>query len=97
MSQQTGRRLIARGRVQRVGFRAFVQEMARAFDINGWVRNNPDGSVEICAQGRDETLRSFIEQVEIGPSGARVDELDVREEDVEKWETGFRILRDTER
>lgn len=93
MQQLIGRRLIVRGRVQRVGFRAFVQEIARAFDISGWVRNNADGSVEIQAAGSRENLRAFVEQVEIGPSGARVDELEIGDVDTGEREEGFRIVR----
>lgn len=93
MQQLIGRRLIVRGRVQRVGFRAFVRDIAHAFDIGGWVRNNADGSVEIRAAGSRENMRSFVEQVEIGPSGARVDELEISDVDTGDREEGFRILR----
>lgn len=67
------RRYIVQGRVQGVGFRWFVSRIAGAFDITGHVSNRDDGTVEIVARGTPENIRSFKEQIEIGPSGARVD------------------------
>jgi acylphosphatase len=87
------RKYIVQGRVQGVGFRYFVWQMAEAFDIAGSVRNIPDGSVEIIATGTPENHRSFKEQVEIGPDGARVDRVTAEEMDVTRF-NGFRIDRD---
>lgn len=85
------RRLTVRGRVQGVGYRYFVSRIAEAFDIQGTVRNLFDGSVEIVASGSQENFRSFREQIEIGPSHARVDR--VIEEPMESARhEGFRIL-----
>ena len=61
-----------RGRVQGVGFRWFVRETARALDLRGWVRNRPDGNVELAAAGSDESLRQFADAVGRGPRGAVV-------------------------
>ena len=52
--------MIVSGRVQGVGFRAYVQDIALGMNINGWVRNLPDGSVEIEAEGPDEAVERFI-------------------------------------
>ena len=54
------RRFIVRGRVQGVGFRWFVEREAHILAIAGWVRNNPDGSVEILAMGSREQLAERI-------------------------------------
>lgn len=70
-------RLLVSGRVQGVGFRWFVREAARQHRLAGWVRNRPDGSVELEASGDDTGFRQFIEIIRRGPPGARVD--DVRE------------------
>lgn len=70
-------RLLVSGRVQGVGFRWFVREAARQHRLAGWVRNRPDGSVEMEASGDDTGFRQFIETIRQGPPGARVD--DVRE------------------
>jgi acylphosphatase len=85
-------RYIVRGRVQGVGFRYFVARIAEAFDITGMVRNMSDGSVEIVVTGSPENLRSFKEQIEIGPSGARVDRVIVEEIEQRKFER-FEVIR----
>lgn len=61
-----------RGRVQGVGFRWFVRERARALGLAGWVRNTPDGAVEVLAVGNDDALQKLRNQLLSGPSGARV-------------------------
>ncbi len=93
MENFVARKLRVEGRVQRVGFRAFVSEAARAFDIGGSVRNLPDGSVEIRAQGSRENMRSFIEQIEIGPAGSRVDKVTVDPDPDPPTVSGFGIVR----
>lgn len=69
------RRLVVSGRVQGVGFRWFVREAARRHRLAGWVRNNPDGSVEIEVSGDDGELESFTTAIRKGPPGAHVDEV----------------------
>ena len=69
-------RLLVRGRVQGVGFRWFVREAARAAGVAGWVRNNPDGSVEIVASGDAARLASLRDAVRRGPPGSQVARLD---------------------
>jgi acylphosphatase len=70
-------RLLVSGRVQGVGFRWFIREAARQHRLAGWVRNRPDGSVELEASGDDAAFHEFIKTIRHGPPGARVD--DVRE------------------
>lgn len=86
------RRYIVQGRVQGVGFRYFTREMADAFDITGTVRNVSDGDVEIVASGTPENLRSFKEQIELGPAGARVDRVKVEEMEEERFDR-FSVIR----
>lgn len=52
--------MIASGRVQGVGFRAYVQHVAQNISINGWVKNLTDGTVEIEAEGPDDVVERFI-------------------------------------
>lgn len=85
-------RYIVHGRVQGVGFRYFTARMAEAFDIRGTVRNLEDGSVEIVASGTSENLRSFKEQIGIGPAGARVDRIETEERPLERF-VDFRAVR----
>jgi len=61
------------GRVQNVGFRAFVGQQAELLDVQGWVRNIGRDQVEVRAEGREETLKAFLDVVKEGPSVARVD------------------------
>lgn len=73
------RRYLVCGRVQGVGFRWFVEREAHILQIAGWVRNNPDGSVEVLAQGTREQLAGLRSRLQEGPRAARVD--DVEESD----------------
>jgi acylphosphatase len=65
------------GRVQGVGFRWFVRELARSLDLAGWVRNEPDGAVVVVAGGAPDVLMQLETALRAGPSGARVDQVDV--------------------
>ena len=65
-----------RGRVQGVGFRYFVKRQAEGLQITGWVRNNPDGSVELQAKGTVLALEQLLQRLEAGPIGSRVDKVD---------------------
>jgi len=69
-------RLVIRGRVQGVGFRRFVYKQAQQFGVGGWVRNNPDGSVETEACGDISTIQLFIAAMHKGPFFSRVDEVE---------------------
>ena len=60
------------GVVQGVGFRWFVRERARRLGLAGWVRNLPDGSVEVAAAGDDGQIELLKEQLRRGPRGAEV-------------------------
>ncbi len=69
---------IARGRVQGVGYRYFVTDCAQKTGITGFVRNLPDGSVMIVAEGGDEILENFIHMARAeGDPLIRVEELEV--------------------
>ena len=67
-----------RGRVQGVGYRAWIEDRARASRLEGWVRNRRDGSVEALFAGPEEVVSAMIESCRRGPSSARVEA--VREE-----------------
>ena len=66
-------RFLVRGRVQGVGFRWFVEREAHILGIFGWVRNNPDASVEVLAMGTREQLAGLRSRLRQGPRAARVD------------------------
>ncbi len=67
------------GRVQGTFFRAFVRGKANGFHVTGYVRNMPDGSVEVFAEGERKVLDQLIAYLHIGPPAARVEKV------VEKW------------
>jgi acylphosphatase len=67
------RHVTARGRVQGVGYRAFVDHEARARGLEGWVRNRRDGSVEALFAGAEDVVAPMIAACRRGPSLARVD------------------------
>lgn len=66
-----------RGRVQGVWFRASTRREAEALGLRGWVRNEPDGSVSGVAQGEDAAVDALVAWLHRGPSGARVDAVEV--------------------
>ena len=65
------------GRVQGVGYRCFAERVAREHGICGWVRNRPDGSVEVMAIGKNPDLVVFLQSLKRGPVSCRVDVLQV--------------------
>ena len=68
----------AKGRVQGVGYRYFVTDCARETGVTGFVKNMPDGSVTIVAEGSDVALDQFVRMVQTHSDAAiRVDTLEV--------------------
>jgi acylphosphatase len=85
------RRYRVSGRVQGVGFRYFTQAAAAREGLHGWVRNAPDGSVEIAAEGDAEALDRFEHHVRHGPPGARVEQVEVEDTGATGHDTGFSV------
>jgi acylphosphatase len=73
------RHIIVRGRVQRVGYRAWTQQNALQRGLEGWVRNREDGSVEAMLCGRAEDVAAMIAACRIGPPNASVDNIAQRD------------------
>ena len=67
------------GRVQGVSFRWYAQEQARRLGVVGWVRNEPDGSVVLHAEGEDKAVDALVTWCHEGPGMARVRDVAVRE------------------
>jgi acylphosphatase len=78
------------GRVQGVSFRWYAQEQARALGVRGWVRNEPDGSVLLHAEGDGAAVDALVEWCRRGPSSARVSDVAVRD-DASSGATSFEI------
>ena len=89
------RRLTIRGRVQGVGFRESLIEVAREHGVAGWVRNRRDGSVEALLQGESEAVERAIMWCRDGPPAARVSGVEVAEEPASGMLDGF-VRRSTE-
>jgi acylphosphatase len=83
-------KVIARGRVQGVGFRWWARARAASLGVGGWVRNTPDGSVEAAFEGRREHVELLLRWCREGPSAAYVDQLEVEWQEPED-EHGFTI------
>ena len=79
------------GRVQGVGFRFFAGEAAAVEGLHGFVRNLPDGRVEIAAEGDAEALERFERHVRHGPPGARVERVETADSTPSGRNTGFSI------
>ncbi len=57
------KRALFEGRVQGVGFRYAVKQIAMGFDVVGWVKNLPEGSVELTLMGEEEEVEEFIQEI----------------------------------
>jgi acylphosphatase len=68
-------RAIVYGRVQGVFFRAFVSRQAEKIGLSGYVRNLPDGNVEVQAEGAKEDLEKLVAGLSAGPPAARVEKV----------------------
>jgi acylphosphatase len=71
------RHVVIHGRVQGVGFRAFVEDTAEHLALEGWVRNRRDGTVEAVFAGPEQAVTAAIEACRGGPRSARVTTVDV--------------------
>lgn len=85
--------IFAQGRVQGVGYREFVRRAAERHNLSGWVRNRSNGAVEARASGVAENLDALVEEMRIGPYGARVSGLQVVDDSAPPETGGFMIVR----
>jgi acylphosphatase len=82
----------AKGRVQGVGYRAYIGDCARATGIHGYVKNLPDGTVEFVAESSPASLMSFLKLAYAkNDSFIRVDEIEVRHGPATGEFSGFRV------
>jgi acylphosphatase len=79
---RTGYRITLSGKVQNVGFRYYTMQAARDFNINGFVKNQLNGTVYIEAEGEAGDLEGFMSWCRRGPQWARVDGFDLQEQPV---------------
>ena len=81
----------AQGRVQGVGFRYYARDVANRCRLTGWVRNLPDGSVELEAQGPADLVDTFVADLRAGPPLSYVAEVTVSELPIEERERDFEV------
>ncbi|HEX4955931.1 MAG TPA: acylphosphatase [Thermoanaerobaculia bacterium] len=94
MSPPPGRRAVevrVSGRVQGVGFRAFVRRLGRELGLSGTVRNLPDGSVGVRAGGAEEAVEALLVALHEGPPASRVDRVEVVPLAAEPLEQPFQV------
>ena len=87
---RVARRYVITGRVQGVGFRYFAEAAAARAGVHGWVRNNPDGSVEAFLEGEATAVDAVESALRRGPSSSRIDDVAVSDE-TPTHRTGFSV------
>ncbi len=92
MSEMMELHAIFDGEVQGVGFRMTVKYHAMALELNGTVRNLPDGRVEVYAQGEIDTLHDFVEKVKTRSGAARIDSVVTQINPLVRAYADFRIV-----
>jgi len=86
------RHVLVSGRVQGVAFRWCAREEARALGVAGWVRNLPDGRVEVWVEGEEAPVRALLAWLAKGPPAARVAGVEVVER-ASEGHTDFEVRR----
>lgn len=87
------RKFLIRGEVQGVGYRFFAQRAAATHQVVGYVRNEPDGSVEVLAEGPAASVEAFKNDLAAGPQWATVEQLEEIDLDPSGKYTAFLVER----
>ncbi len=85
---------IVSGVVQNVSYRAYIQDSATELELCGFVRNLPNGTVEVCAQGLPDLLKEFMEYLHEGSLQAKVESVSADWRTAKKVYDEFSILHD---
>ena len=94
MGEETKRmESLVRGIVQVVAFRYHTALKANELGLQGWVRNNKDGSVQVEAQGQGSSLNDLIRYLHKGPMHAKVDEVEIKWMETREISGKFRVVR----
>ena len=90
---RVARRFLIRGDVQGVGYRFFAQRAAARHQVSGYVRNCPDGNVEVVAEGSTADVEEFKKDLVTGPQWSRVEQVEEITIDPTGLYSSFRIER----
>ena len=91
----TAKNVLYSGRVQGVGFRYSTKRIASGFDVTGWIKNLPDGRVELLAQALEaDELEAFLEDIQQSSLGSHIKQCEVKAIAAQPNLRGFSILRD---
>ena len=85
--------IIVTGKVQGVWFRDFVKKIAVFLNLNGWVKNNPNGTVSVGAEGYEDVIYQLIDKIKIGSPLSKVADIKVNWQPFENKYNSFKILR----
>jgi acylphosphatase len=85
-------RLVIKGKVQGVFYRASAREMAEKLGITGWIKNNAEGDVEALITGSQHNIDHFVSWCWQGPARARVDTVEVKKEEERSFDS-FQVIR----
>ena len=85
--------ILVTGKVQGVWFRDFVKRNAISLKLNGWVKNNPDGSVITAVEGDDNVINQLIDNIKIGSPLSKVEDVEVKWYTFENKFNSFKIIR----
>jgi len=88
---KVARKYVISGRVQAVGYRFFAERWANQLGLRGYVKNLPDGTVEVYAIGEDISLEEFKRRLTEGPRSARVTGVEESDEPINKTYNRFLI------
>jgi len=91
MSEPVALRAVVHGRVQGVYFRSFVTRRGSELGLTGYARNQPNGTVEVWAEGETVQLQRLLDDLASGPPGARVNRVDTEWSEHTEGHTAFRI------
>ena len=80
------------GKVQGIGFRATVLSLAKGFEIRGWIKNLPDGGVELFAMGETQEVEEFLNSIRDSHLAGHIDRETILPAAAEPGIRGFRII-----
>ena len=83
--------LIISGKVQGVGFRYWMRNLAINNNISGWVKNRSSGDVEALIIGQEKEVQKLIKQCKIGPSSATIQNIQINDYNQDYSEKGFNV------